>query len=99
MTAGARLALLSGLSGVSAGAHLYAIRLAGSTAGAMLASRSSLPSASAAMHLLDGGSVVPAPVAVTDPYQAIANNIYNLRVDGPANHVFMRIGARHPRRK
>ena len=99
MTTGARLAQLSGLSGVSAGAHLYAIRLAGSAAGAMLVSRSTLGSASALAHLLDGGSVVPVPVAVQDPYQAIASSIFNLRVDGPANHVFMRIGARHPRRK
>lgn len=41
----------------------------------------------------------PAVEPKTDAYQAIANNIYNRRVDGPANHVFMRIGARHPRRK
>ena len=56
MTAAERLVFLSGLSGVSAGAHLYAIRKSGSTAGQILVSRSSLPSATAAQHLLDVGS-------------------------------------------
>jgi hypothetical protein len=55
MTTGARLVSLSGLSGVSAAAHLLAIRLSGATAGAMLVSRSTLGSASALEHLLDGG--------------------------------------------
>lgn len=58
-TASARLVELSGLSGVSAGAHLLAIKLSGSNAGAMLVSRSSLPTATAAQHLLDGGGVTP----------------------------------------
>jgi hypothetical protein len=49
---------LSGLAGVSAGAHLYAIRQAGATAGQILVSRSSLLSASAAAHLFDAGTDV-----------------------------------------
>lgn len=57
MTASERLVFLSGLSGVSAGAHMYAIRNSGVTSGEMLVSRSSLVTASAALHLLDGGSV------------------------------------------
>jgi hypothetical protein len=61
MTASQRLVYLSGLSGVSAGAHLLAIRQSGATAGQILVSRSTLPTASAAQHLLDDG-VILAPV-------------------------------------
>jgi hypothetical protein len=56
MIAGARLALLSGLSGVSAGAHLYSIRQAGGTAGQILVSRSTLSTATAGQHLMDEGT-------------------------------------------
>lgn len=52
MNVAQRLAYLSGLTGVSAGAHLLAIRLAGVNAGAMLVSRSGLPSGTAMQHLL-----------------------------------------------
>lgn len=55
MTTGQRLVFLSGLSGVSAGAHLYAIRQSGVNSGQMLVSRSSLLIATAMQHLLDGG--------------------------------------------
>lgn len=55
MTAAERLAALSGLSGVSAGAHLLAIRISGSMAGQILVSRSTLSTGSASDHLLDGG--------------------------------------------
>ena len=58
MTASERLVFLSGLSGVTAGAHLLAIRQSGSTSGQILVSRSSLSVATAAQHLLDGGGVV-----------------------------------------
>lgn len=57
MTTSERLVFLSGLSGVSAGAHLYAIRQSGLTAGQILVSRSSLSSATAEQHLLDGGGI------------------------------------------
>lgn len=59
MNTGQRLALLSGLSGVSAGAHLYAIRQSGVDAGQMLASRSSLLTATAMQHLLDDSGASP----------------------------------------
>ena len=52
MTVAQRLTYLSGLTGVSAGAHLMAIRLGGTSAGAMLVSRSGLPSGTAMQHLL-----------------------------------------------
>ena len=55
MTTGARLAELSGLSGVSAATHLLAIRLSGATAGAMLVSRSTLSTGTAIAHLAGGG--------------------------------------------
>lgn len=84
MIAGARLALLSGLSGVSAGAHLLAIRLAGSTAGQMLLSRSSLPEASAAQHLLDDGAVVPVP-----PAENVSKAASSSRSSGPDAQVSM----------
>lgn len=58
MTTAQRLVFLSGLFGVSAGAHLYAIRQSGSTAGQMLVSRSSLGVATTEQHLLDDGGVV-----------------------------------------
>lgn len=54
-TAAERLAALSGLSGVSAGAHLLAIRISGSMAGQILVSRSTLSTGSASDHLLDSG--------------------------------------------
>ena len=57
MTTSQRLAFLSGLSGVSAGSHLLAIRRSGVTAGQMLVSRSALSSASALQHLLNDEAV------------------------------------------
>lgn len=57
-TAAARLATLSGLSGVSAAIHLNSIKQSGTTAGAMLLSRSSLSTGTAAAHLLSDGSVI-----------------------------------------
>ena len=60
MNVAQRLAHLSGLTGVSAGAHLLAIRLGGTSAGAMLVSRSGLPSGTAEQHLL-ADSVVTLP--------------------------------------
>jgi hypothetical protein len=60
MTTGERIAFLSALPGVSAGAHLYAIRQSGVNAGQMLVSRSSLLSATAMQHLLDDGGAVAA---------------------------------------
>lgn len=57
-TTAQRLASLSGLAGVSAGAHLLAIRQAGAQAGPMLVSRSGLGVASALQHLL-AALVVP----------------------------------------
>jgi hypothetical protein len=58
MTTSERLVFLSGLSGVSAGAHLYSLRQSGVTAGQILVSRSSLSTATAEQHLLDGGGFV-----------------------------------------
>lgn len=58
MTTGQRLVQLSGLSGVTAGQHLLAIRLAGLTTGAMLASRSGLGTGSAMAHLLAQGTPI-----------------------------------------
>ena len=55
MTTGARLASLSGLSGVSAGQHLIAIKQSGATSGEMLVSRSSLMTGTAMDHLMDTG--------------------------------------------
>lgn len=56
--AGARLVSLSGLSGVSAGAHLAAIG-AGTTAGSRLAAWSGLSGITAAAHLLTDHDVPP----------------------------------------
>jgi hypothetical protein len=58
-TAAARLVELSGLSGVSAGAHLLAIGT-GLTAAALLLSGSPLGTATAGQHLMaDRGSIAP----------------------------------------
>lgn len=57
-TTAQRLTTLSGLSGVSAAAHLIAIKQSGTTAGAMLVSRSGLGTGSALDHLMAGGVVV-----------------------------------------
>lgn len=61
MTASERLVFLSGLSGVSAGAHLYSIRQSGISAGQILVSRSNLSTATAGQHLLDDGGGVEPP--------------------------------------
>lgn len=61
MTAGERLAALSGMSGVTAGSHMYAISVSGLSAGDILVSRSSLASATAAQHLLSDSAAI-------DPY-------------------------------
>lgn len=34
-----------------------------------------------------------------DLYRAIAANVFNLRVDGPGNAIYIRIAQRHPRRR
>ena len=62
MTTGERLALLSGLSGVSAGEHLK--KLAGSIglAGALLLASSGLPDGTAQELLLAGPAPIVAPV-------------------------------------
>lgn len=60
-TAALRLVELSGLSGVSAGVHLLAIRVSGGTAGTILVSRSTLVTGTAAAHLLDGGTAPVTP--------------------------------------
>lgn len=72
MTAAERLVFLSGLSGASAGAHLYSIRQSGSTAGQILVSRSSLTSATAGQHLLDDGGVI-APTGLPQTRQFMAS--------------------------
>lgn len=60
MTAGERLAQISGLSGVSAAAMLLAIGT-GATAGALLVDYSGLESGTAAEHLLTDASIVVPP--------------------------------------
>lgn len=64
MTAGQRLVFLSGLASASAGQHLYAIRVSGTTSGQILVSRSGLGTATAADHLLYDA---PPPAQVSVP--------------------------------
>lgn len=67
MTAGDRLALVSGLSGVTAAAMLAAIG-AGATTGDALVNYSGLASATAAVHLLtDIAPSAPPGVVFSDP--------------------------------
>lgn len=65
-TTAQRLATLSGLSGVSAAAHLIAIKQSGATAGSMLASRSGIGTGSAAQHLLDAGVAHNVAISLND---------------------------------
>jgi len=71
VTTGARLAELSGLSGVSALDHLKALA-SGATTGARLIARSGLPTGSAMDHLvtgtpaLGGGSIMFVPLQYED---------------------------------
>lgn len=98
MTAADRLVQLSGLAGVSAGAHLYAIRQSGTTAEQILVSRSSLLSASAAAHLFDAGSVTAPDDSPDGFYRRAAAAIMTSRATGRHNDVFVRIARRRERK-
>lgn len=92
-----RLRQVSGLNSGSTGAALRNLAGTSGASGVLLAGWSVLPIGTAAQHLLSGSG--QSQQVTRDPYRDIAANVFNLRVDGPGNAIYIRIAQRHPRRR